>query len=167
MDVSRFNLKNIACVVDFHEGSRLALSIAGRLALESSAQLYAIHSIDRLAAFGNLMWSGPPGIYTGFHDYAGDASYQQVLRDMMKRALPESISAILVIVYGSRIQNIVNLLRQHHADLCVVGLKNDTGRWHHLFTPMGTQRIIRRSPCPVLTIHAQSFHGEYYAGPTI
>jgi nucleotide-binding universal stress UspA family protein len=162
--MSLTSLKHIACVVDFNEESRMALSIAGTMALDSSAELYAIHIIERLAAFGNIMLSGQPTYHTVFFDYASDESYQKVLLAMMKHSLPQGISLIPYIVYGSRIQNIVDILRECQADLCVIGLRNKTEWWTHLFSLPVTRQIINLAPCPVLAINSYSIHGEYYAG---
>jgi nucleotide-binding universal stress UspA family protein len=162
--VSLINLQHIACVVDFNEESRMALSVAGTMALDSSAELYAIHVIERLAAFGNSMLSGPLTSHTGFFDYANDESYQKALWDMMKHSLPQGISLIPYIVYGSRVQSIVDLLQKCRADLCIIGIRNKTEWWKYLFSLPVTRQIIELAPCPVLAINSYSIHGEYYAG---
>jgi nucleotide-binding universal stress UspA family protein len=150
--VSLINLKHIACVVDFNEESRLALSVAGTMALHSSAELCAIHIIERLVAFGNIMMSGQPTYHTGFFDYANDESSQRALLDMMKHSLPQGISLIPYIVYGSRIQNVVDILWKCQADLCVIGLRNKTEWWENILSPYWIQQIMRLAPCPVLSI---------------
>jgi nucleotide-binding universal stress UspA family protein len=159
-DMSLLNLRHIACVVDFNEESRMALSFAGTMARSSSAELYAIHIIERLAAFGNNMLSALPTYQTTLFDYASDESFQKSFRDMMKQSLPQDISLIPLIVYGSRTQNILDILRVFQVDLCIIGIRNHGAWWEHLFAPPVTKQIINRAPCPVLAINSYSLHGE-------
>jgi nucleotide-binding universal stress UspA family protein len=158
--VSFNNLKHIACVVDFNEESRMALSVAGTMARASSAELYAIHAIERLAAFSNLMLSVQPTYHTVFYDYANNESYRKALWDMMSTALPQCLSVTPHIVYGSRVQNIVDILQKCRADICIIGIRNKTEWWKHLFSLPVTRRIIDLAPCPVLALNCYSLHGE-------
>ena len=142
----------------------MALSAAGKMAFDPSAELCSIHVIKRLAAFGNTMLPGQMTYRTVFFDGTNDESYQKALREMMRHSHSQGISLIPRMVYSLRIQSIVDLLQKCRAGLCIIGIRNKTEWWKHPFSLPVTQRIINLAPCPVLAINSYSIHGEYYAG---
>jgi nucleotide-binding universal stress UspA family protein len=146
------NLKEIFCVYNFNQESQLALTCASALALHSMARLHIIYVMEHFTTFANFMMAGQPTYHNIFFDYASDESYLKALRDMMKHSLPQGISLIPHTVYGSRIQNIVNILRECQADLCIIGLRNKTEWWGNILSPYWIQQIMRLAPCPVLSI---------------
>ena len=159
--MSLVHWKHSTCVVDFNEESRRARSVAGTPANDSAAEPYAIHIIERLAA---IMLSSQPPYHPGFFDNTIDESYQRTRQDMMKQSLPQGISLIPTIVYGSRVQNIVDILRKYQADLCVRSLRNKTDWAAAYLYSEGDTMNYRTCPCPVLAINSYTFHGDYYAG---
>jgi len=158
------NLKEIFCVFDFNQESRLALTYAGALALQSTAHLHIVYVMEHFATFAGFMLAGVPTYHNIFVDYANYESYLKALRNAVKCIVPYNISTVIHILSGTRVQNIVDVLQESKADLCIIGLRNKTDWWKHLFSLPVTQRIITLAPCPVLAINSYSIHGEYYAG---
>lgn len=158
------NLKEIFCVFDFNQESRLALAYAGALALKFTAHLHIIYVMEHFAAFAGFMLAGVPTYHNIFFDYTNDQSYLGVLQNAVKSVVPQNISTVIHLFSSTRVQNIVNILQDSQADLCIVGFRNKTEWWKHLFSLPVTRRIINLAPCPVLAINSYSINGEYYAG---
>lgn len=164
MAMPPMNLKEIFCVFDFNQESRLALTFAGTLALHSSAHLHIIHLMEHFTTFAGFMLAGVPTYHNIFIDYANDESYLETLRNAVKCVVPQNVSIETHLLSSTRVKKIVEVLRESQADLCIIGLRNKTEWWKHLFSPSLTRRIINLAPCPVLAINSYSIHGEYYAG---
>jgi nucleotide-binding universal stress UspA family protein len=158
------NLKEIFCVFDFNKESQLALAYAGALALNSTAHLHIIYVMEHFATFAGFMLAGVPTYHNIFFDYTSDASNLKVIQNAVKCVVPQNISTVIHLLSSTRVQNIVDVLQESQADLCIVGIRNKIEWWKHLFSLPVTRGIIELAPCPVVAINYYSIHGEYYAG---
>jgi nucleotide-binding universal stress UspA family protein len=154
------NLKEIFCVFDFDKEGQLALAYAGTLALKSAAHLHIIYVMEHFASFAGFMLAGVPTYHNFFFDYASDASYLKVIQDAAKCVIPQNISTVIHLLPSTRAKNIVDVLQESKADICIIGLRNKTEWWKYLFSLPVTQGIIKIAPCPVLAINSYSIHGE-------
>jgi len=158
------NLKEIFCVFDFNKESQLALAYAGALALHSAAHLHIIYVMEHFSTFAGFMLAGVPTYQNIFFDYTSDASYLKVIQNAVKCVVPQNIFTVIHLLSGTRVQNLLDVLQESKADLCIIGLRNETEWWKRLFSPSLPRRIINIAPCPVMAINSYSIHGEYYAG---
>jgi len=158
------NLKEIFCIFDFNKESQLALAYAGALAHNSATHLHIIYVMEHFATFAGFMLAGVPTYHNIFFDYASDASYLKVIQNAVKCVVPQNISTVIHLLSGTRVQNLLDVLRESQADLCIIGIRNKTEWWKHLFSLPVTRQFINLAPCPVLAINSYSINGECYAG---
>ncbi|RPI06526.1 MAG: universal stress protein [Ignavibacteriae bacterium] len=146
-------LKEIFCVFDFNKESQLALAYASTLALHSAAHLHIIYMTEQFAAFAGFMLAGVPTYHNIFFDCINDQWYSDVIQDAIKRVIPPNISPVLHLS-GTRVQNIVDVLGEAQADLCIIGIRSKTEWWKRLFSFPVTQSIMKVAPCPVVIINS-------------
>jgi nucleotide-binding universal stress UspA family protein len=149
--VSFINLKNIACIVDFREESRQALSVAGILAIHSTAEIHVIHIEEHIAAFAGFMLAGVPTYHNIFFDYTNDETYQRALQNIVQSVVPKNISTVIHLLSCANVKNIVAVLQESQADLCIIGHRNKTEWWENTFSPYWIKQIMHLAPCPVLS----------------
>lgn len=149
--------KKIFCPTDFSDPSLEALAAAVEMASHFNSELYLLHVV---APVPRPTWTTQ--FYPAPEAYAVEfADYEQSLRESAERKLTE----ILEKEAGSRLQThalvgegdaaseIVRLAEREQADLIMIATHGLTG-WRHLIHGSVTERVLRLSTCPVLTVHA-------------
>jgi len=134
---------------DFSATSEHALSYALSLAKEYGAKLMLLHVIDDTTEAA------------GF--YIPHMSYEKLDTDM-KAAAEKMLKGFCIkhlkglegysfnVVIGTPYKEIVAAAEEQQADLVVMGSHGRTGIDRLVFGST-TERVLRKSPCPVLTVH--------------
>ncbi|MFQ5585393.1 MAG: universal stress protein [Thermodesulfobacteriota bacterium] len=134
---------------DFSAASEHALTYAVSLAQEYKAQLHVLHVIDESAEA------------TGF--YVPHLSYEK-LDDEMKRGAEKILKSFCLknlrgvedydysVVAGIPYKEIILCAEEKGSDLIVMGSLGKSGIDRLVFGST-TERVLRKSPCPVLTVH--------------
>ena len=139
-------IEKILCPVDFSDCSEKAVTYAVALAERFAAQLHLLHVLDmriysHLEPLAGSGWS--------VHDIEGD-----VVDDLEELVRPEDRGAIdvdTVVRKGNPFVEIVTFAKDEGIDLIVIGTHGRTGLKHMLIGSVA-ERVVRRAPCPVLTI---------------
>ena len=145
------SIKRILVPVDFSAASRAALWRASELAAALGASIDLVHVIelppaDGLASEGYVPL--PP-------------AYRQDVRRHAEAQLKDWLSTSTVpnvrheLLEGQPFEAITNYAREHSIDLIVIGT-HGRGGMAHLLIGSVTDNVIRRAPCPVMTIRAVS-----------
>lgn len=152
--------KKILCPTDFSDPSFTALKAAEELARHFSAQLLVVHVSPPVP----LPYPFPdPGVASSF-----DAPlYQQELVKFAENTLKEAVSQRVspevpvrtMVVIGDAPTEILRLAGEEHPDLIVIATHGLTG-WRHLVFGSVAEKVVRHSPCPVLTIVAPHAEGK-------
>jgi nucleotide-binding universal stress UspA family protein len=79
---------------------------------------------------------------------------QALLDRLSKRLLKEKLSVETRLTSGVPSKEIVKLAERQGADLIVMGTHGRSGI-DHLFAGSVAEKVVRLSPCPVLTVHAR------------
>jgi nucleotide-binding universal stress UspA family protein len=145
-------IKRILVPIDFSHNSDVALQYAVQLAQPLGASVHLLHVVENPLAAG--MWSS--SVYTS--EVPG--LQVDVVRDAEHR-LAQMIPTIAGVRYGLdhtvRIgpapETIVDFASDELADLIVMGTHGRTGLGHALIGSVAEQ-VVRRAPCPVLTLRA-------------
>jgi nucleotide-binding universal stress UspA family protein len=139
----------ILCPVDFSELSAQALRHAAALAKCGDARI--------VAAYANW-FEAPPYFTEGrlaelesqFRESMGEAEHS--LKDFVKSTLGDGAAAVDTrVVDGLPADAILDLTESTHADLVVMGTHGRTG-FNHWMLGSVTERILRESPVPLLTV---------------
>jgi nucleotide-binding universal stress UspA family protein len=147
-------LKQVMVATDFGEASSVALDYGRQLARSFGATLHVVHVVDDIA--------GRAASLAGFAEYLG--SLDQVQRDAEKAAL-DQIDRLLsdedrqqlhaqsaVLTSAAPASSLVDYANDHGVDLIVSGT-HGRGAVSHFFLGSVAERLVRASPCPVLTVH--------------
>ena len=141
--------RHILCPIDFSEVSAHALEQACVLAQRSGARLTVMH------VFLSVM----PG--TGLS--AVDAVTSQVIEPADLKALQDRVGAAaraavdagvkvdILVIGGAPVARILDRAASSGADLIVMGTHGTSGV-QHLILGSVTEKVLRKAPCPVLTV---------------
>jgi len=143
--------RRIVCPIDFSDASLNALERALELAEEADAQLTLLHVIEMPPDLDEMR----SVLNTESSDIRASAEARALER--LRQLIPESAvtycSVSAVIVEGSAHREIVRVARDLQADLIVMGV-HGRGAVRVALFGSNTHAVLRRAPCPVLTVHA-------------
>jgi nucleotide-binding universal stress UspA family protein len=142
-------IKKILCPTDFSPFSQKALKYAMSLAEAYQATLYVQHVVESI----------PPVYYGAEVPLVMDQDLQKELLERARRTLEDfvpteakqKLTIVPVLTEGNTYRQILALLEQEHVDMLVMGTHGRTGL-EKFFLGSVTEKIIRKAPCPVLTV---------------
>ena len=136
------NVKNILCPVDFSGHSEAALAHATSLAKEHDAELHIVHIYEEPYAY----------VDGGFSGYVPPADLEPE-KERLSAVVPpdDSVRYRHAFVVGHPSDNLVQYATDESIDLVVMGTHGRTGLSRLLMGSVA-EAVVRRSPCPVLTI---------------
>lgn len=145
----------ILCPIDFSEVSLSALRLATSLRELFDARLILVYVVEPIVA---------PSDFTFGPMTSGDV--EERLMDRSRQSLEEVAASLEVprekiqsrVEHGRASQEIVRVAAEEKADVIVMGTHGYTGMAHVLLGSTA-ERVLRRAPCPVLTVRAQSKGG--------
>lgn len=147
------HLDTVLVPVDFSDASQQALAQAHALAASWDAHLDVLHVIEE-PAFPAFYRTGSVALYGSAPDVK-DAS-RQALHQLLEQ-LPTTSEAGRVglhVCQGDPSEEILRFAEDHDADLIVIGSQGLTGVGH-LLLGSTADKVVRRSPCPVLVTRAE------------
>jgi nucleotide-binding universal stress UspA family protein len=144
-----FTLKTILVPTDFSEASQAALDYAKALAAPFGASLHLVHVMEDLLA----------------HAWAAEVYVASMpnLRDEIEKEARERLSAMLApgehqqfasvaaLLTGNPFLEIIRYAKTQQVDLIVIGT-HGRGAIAHMLLGSVTEKVVRKSPCPVLTV---------------
>ncbi|MDD5205553.1 MAG: universal stress protein [Desulfobacterales bacterium] len=143
--------RKILCPTDFSDPSFDALRAARELALQSNAEIILLHVVSPVPI-------APPG---GVQALDTAAYLEQMLtyaRESMDRAagemrLPDTLRIKKLVLTGNPGEEIAVTAEKEEVDLIVIATHGLTG-WRRFISGSVAEKVVRLSPCPVLTIPA-------------
>jgi universal stress protein A len=140
-------LKKILCPIDFSACSTYALTYAIDLSLKDHASLYLIHVIET--------YMGDIGDILKQIDLLLDDKQTDSLKMRLINLIPDeirtNISIDILVVKGTPFVEIIKAAKDNQVDLIVMGTHGKTALDYILIGSVA-ERVIQRSPCPVLSI---------------
>jgi nucleotide-binding universal stress UspA family protein len=142
-------ISRILVPTDFSEDATAAFQYALELARTFRAHVHLLHVIEDPVAAG--MWSSE--VYTT--EIAGlQIKLVRDAEERLKREIPPDAGRVSTEVRsGGATQQILDAARERDADLIVMGTHGRTGVAHVVMGSVA-ERVLRRAPCPVLTLRA-------------
>ena len=143
------DLRRILVPTDFSESSGNALTYAVAFAEKFGAEIRLLHVVQDLALFiPEAVLVGPaPAPPVEQFAAAARAALEHAISDLRRPGLtvhPE-------VVEGTPYEEIVRFAREREVDLIVIGSHGRSGLAHILLGGV-TDKVVRRAPCPVLTV---------------
>ncbi|MEB2309661.1 MAG: universal stress protein [Candidatus Brocadiaceae bacterium] len=141
------SIRNILCPIDYSVYSEMALKYAIEFAEKYQAKLYLMHVLDiRVYDINN------PELY---NINVVDEETVEKLRERLLRCVNEDtrgrISVEALIIQGVPFAEIIKVSKEYRIDLIVIGTHGRTGLSHAIMGSVA-EKIVRKAPCPVLTI---------------
>jgi nucleotide-binding universal stress UspA family protein len=144
-------LENILVATDFGDASESALSYGRALARNFSARLHVIHVVENA-----LMWTGLEGVAFDM------ASVQSEMEEAARKKLAELIdnddrlslgAKTIVRTSTTPAFELVSYAKEANIDLIIMGT-HGRGAMAHLLMGSVAEKVVRTSPCPVLTLRS-------------
>src|SRR5918995_3413399 len=140
-------MKRILCPTDFSESAATAERQAVHLARALGAELLLLH-----VAIEAPLWREGVGTADVRRVFEGQRKWAEDTLAARAAALStEGVSARGVVKVGVAWEEIVGLAAEERADMIVMGTQGRTGLERVLLGSVA-ERVIRRAPCPVLTV---------------
>jgi nucleotide-binding universal stress UspA family protein len=143
------DLHRILVPTDFSKSSENALVYGAAFAEKFSAELYLLHVVQDLALFIPEAVLVTPPLMPPVEQFvaAARAALDRVVQGLN---LP-GVSIHPEVAEGLPFEEIVRVARDKNIDLIVMGTHGHTGL-AHLFMGSVAEKVVRRAPCPVLTV---------------
>ena len=146
----------IICPVDFSKMSLEALELATDFAKTCGGNLIVLHVLEPILAPTDFTFG--PLTMTDVEDKLTERAKESLSEIVSKLDLPKERIETKV-VRGIASSEIVKLAQDTKADLIVMGTHGYTGFTHALLGSTA-ERVVRRAPCPVLTMKGKDFSEE-------
>lgn len=147
----------ILCPIDFSEPSYKALKVANDLAKSFSSELILINVLSPIQHFP----AAPafPAATPATGALAGDLAREiegyalESLETALKERVSDEIGSKSLLLRGNPAEEIAKYARENDVSIIIMGTHGITG-WRHLLIGSVTEKVVRISSCPVLTIPA-------------
>ncbi len=144
-------IKKILCPTDFSEPSYEALKVANELAQHFSADLLLVHVINPIPIVSTP--TGPMSFNVSSYQKELEDSAKKSLQDIINQMVAKELKVIPIVAYGIAADEIVSIAEEQNVDLIVIATHGRTG-FRHLISGSVTEKVVRISHHPVLTIRA-------------
>jgi nucleotide-binding universal stress UspA family protein len=138
-------LKRILVPTDFSETSEAALRYGVELARAFKSQIYLLHVPERAGEAAEAEY--PIGLFETMQNAAHDRLGHLLAAGEMRELKPECAMRL-----GKPSEEIVRHAVEHEIDLIVMGTHGREG-FARAFMGSVAETVVRRAPCPVLTVH--------------
>lgn len=139
--------KKILVTTDFSDYSKYAFQHAISIARKFDADLILMHVIQPTITPADYAWASPPPDVASQHE----KYCRESLSKLVKERIPEDIRAETLLAHGAPFREIIEASRKNSVDLIVMATHGLGGLSHVLFGST-TEKVVRKSPCPVLTV---------------
>jgi len=145
-------IKRILVPTDFSDPAHAALKLATTFAEEFGSRLYLLHVVPEPYAypFGTELSTVPMNDILA---QAEEAAREQLDKLVASAALPAG-RVVTRVVVGTPVDQVLALVADEKIDLVVLGT-HGRGLVGHLLLGSVAERVVRRSPVPVLTVHGR------------
>jgi nucleotide-binding universal stress UspA family protein len=149
-------LRELLLPIDFSEPCLKATDYAVELARQFDATLHLLHVIEDPVVYLPMFESYPMPTREQFETYAQDR-----LENWIAVEDCDGCKIELQWVHGHPSVEILNYATKNDIDLIVMGT-HGRGLSAHLLLGSVAEKIVRKAPCPVLTVHP---HGHQFIMP--
>ncbi|UCD39261.1 MAG: universal stress protein [Fidelibacterota bacterium] len=147
--------RKVLLTTDFSEYSKVAVPHAVAMVRQFDAELIVLHVLEPLLTPVDFAW-GPMALSEDWEERRTEHS-QKFLNEWVLNELPSDITATAILVHGAPIREILHIISEQKINLVVMATHGQTGIAHALFGST-SEKVVRRSPVPVLTIRRPEDH---------
>ena len=141
-------IKKILVPIDFSDYSKSSLKFAVNFVKQFHAELYIIYVVEPVIY--------PPDFSMGqiaipSVDLEMDKRAVEELNKLAQKEIPEDIKVHPVVKTGKPFLEIIETAAEESIDLIIIASHGHTGVEHLLFGSTA-EKVVRKAPCPVLTL---------------
>ena len=143
------SIKSVLVPTDFSDASETALTYGRGLAEAFGASLHLVHVMEDLLAHAwaaEVYVAAVPNLREEI-----ERESQQRLSAMLPEADRERLRAEIALLSGNPFIEIIRYAKAHDIDLIVMGT-HGRGPIAHMLLGSVAEKVVRKSPCPVLTV---------------
>jgi len=149
-------IKQILLPIDFSEFSKISLPYAIDLAKKFKSDIHIIHVFDE-NILDPYYFSNPKSSQEFFQHVQND--FQKTIDSLIEDFDTEGINIIPILANGTPFVEIIRYSKKEKIDLIIISTHGRSGLSQMLIG--GTaEKIIRKAPCPVLTVRHPEFEFE-------
>jgi len=141
-------IKKILVPIDFSDYSKKALHYTVAFAKQFNAQIYLVYVIEPVVYPADLSM-GQVAIPQAEIDLS--AKSKEELKQLAEIEIGNLLKYYIIIKNGKPFMEIIETASEIDADLIIISTHGHTGVEHLLFGST-TEKVVRKAPCPVLTI---------------
>jgi nucleotide-binding universal stress UspA family protein len=141
-------LRKLLVPTDFSESARHALTYGVSFAREYGAELTLLHVVENLTV-GYASDLFPVPMAEVFQEISGYAKAE--LAKLAEVAREKKVGVVENVVQGKPSAEIIRFAQEQKIDMIVLGT-HGKGMLDQALFGSTTERVVRRSPCPVLTV---------------
>jgi universal stress protein A len=146
-----FPIKKILCPTDFSAPSFLAIDAAIELAKIAGAEIIMIHAVPPLPAVTHP--TAATVFDTGAYLREMLTHGRESMQHLIKEKMPDKMPVRSMVLSGNPADEIIRAADNEEVNLIVIATHGFTG-WRRFVFGSVTERVVRLSTCPVLTIPA-------------
>ena len=141
-------IKKVLVPIDFSDYSKSALNYAVNFAKHFNAELFLIYVVEPVIY--------PPDFSMGqiaipSIDLDMDKRANEELENLARKQIPKELSTKTIVKTGKPFVEIIDTAKQIDADIIIIATHGHSGVEHILFGSTA-EKIVRKAPCPVLTL---------------
>lgn len=144
-------LERILVPSDFSDTAEVAMRYASALANAFQATFHLIHVLENITPTGGWMagemYTPPPAALIDAVEREAD----EQLKTTLAKLEPQPLKSVLVVRKGSPFVEIIRYAREQEIDLIVMGT-HGRGPIAHMLLGSVADNVVRKAPCPVLTV---------------
>ena len=146
-------IRKIFCPTDFSGPSYEALKVAEEMAMHFSAELILVHVVTPISV--DPVYVDPTSFNLPLFEKERETSAKKAMEKLAKEKLSPTIKKKTMVIQGDAAYQIVELSSDENADLIIIATHGLTG-WRKVIFGSVTEKVIRLSNCPVLSIRIPS-----------
>lgn len=146
-----FTVSSILVPTDFSENAQKALDLAKEIARGTNATLHLVHVVEPVVYPADWSYA-----QVGFADLEREleTNMQKELNTMADHLQKEGYKVETAILRGRASDEICAYAKDHKASIVAIGTHGRGGLEHFLFGST-TERVLRKAPCPVLSVRLE------------
>jgi nucleotide-binding universal stress UspA family protein len=145
-----FTLKKILVPIDFSECSKKALQYAVPFARQFGASITVLYVAEPIPFAGSEYYD----VNVGQVEKQMREGGEKMLAELVKTELGSAVQTEIVVRLGRAWAEIVAAAESRDIDLIILSTHGHTGL-KHVFLGSTAEQVVRRAPCPVLTVREQ------------
>jgi nucleotide-binding universal stress UspA family protein len=146
--VDVIKLKRVLVPTDFSDSARHAFTYGLSFAKEYGAELVLLHVVENVTV-GYASDLFPVRMAAGFQEISGYARAE--LAKLAQVARDRGLGVSEQVIQGKPSNEIIRYAAENHVDMIVLGT-HGKGMLDQALFGSTTERVVRRAPCPVLTV---------------